>query len=103
MLVSRRLGLRFPSVRDGPRTFDLRDPKVEDFHPASWAEKDVGRFDVAVDDALGMCRLQRIGDLYRDVEQLRQIEPIMAVNHLRQSSAFEQLHHDEVLAWTIRR
>jgi hypothetical protein len=63
----------------------------------------VGRLDVAVDDALGVCRLQRVGDLHRDVEQVRQVEPMVAVNHLRQSLAFEQLHDDEVLTWTARR
>ena len=64
-----RLCLRSPRVRDDSRAFDLGDPKVEDFHLASWVEKDVGRLDVAVDDALGVGRLQRIGDLHRDVEQ----------------------------------
>src|ERR1700722_10039458 len=103
MLAPGRLCLRSPRVREGSRAFDLGDPKVEDFHLASWAEKDVGRLDVAVDDALGVCRLQRIGDLRRDVEQVRQIEPMMAANHLSQGLAFEKLHDDEVLAWTVRR
>jgi len=42
---------------------DLRQPKVENLGVAALGRKDVGRFDVAMDDAFRVRRIQRIGDL----------------------------------------
>jgi hypothetical protein len=42
---------------------DLRQPEVENLGMAALGYKDVGRLDVAVDDPLGVCGVQRIGNL----------------------------------------
>ena len=49
----------------------LRQPEVEHLHRAVRRDLDVGRFQIAVDDALLVCRLERLGDLARDRECLR--------------------------------
>ena len=44
----------------------LREPEVEHFHSAIRRDLDVGRFEIAVNDALFVRGLERLGDLLRD-------------------------------------
>jgi hypothetical protein len=47
-----------------------RQAEVEDLHLPGVAHHDVAGLDVAVDDALGVRRLERLGDLLRDADDL---------------------------------
>ena len=53
---------------------DLRQPEVEDFYLAVGREHDVGRLQVAMDDASLMGREQRVGHLPRDAQGLVHVE-----------------------------
>jgi hypothetical protein len=77
-------------------TVDLREPEVEDLHLPARVHEDVRRLDVPVDDALRVCRLERVGHLGGHVHELRGVES-PASDQVRQRLALEQLHHDEVL------
>jgi hypothetical protein len=75
---------------------ELRQPEVQDLGVAPAGDEDVGRLDVPVHDAPGMRRIERIGNLRRDLEQLlgpdrRPLDPVL------QRLPFEQLHGDEAL------
>jgi hypothetical protein len=48
----------------------LRQTEVEDFHFSAGSELDVGRFQIAVDDAPFVRGFQGIGHLQRDAEHL---------------------------------
>jgi hypothetical protein len=48
------------------RTYRLREAKVEHLHRAIRPQFDIGRLQVAVNDAAFMRRFQRLGDLSRD-------------------------------------
>ena len=74
----------------------LRQPKIEDLGLPAGSQKNVGRFQVAMHDALVVGDIERIGNLDSDVEDLIQRKR-MAVDLLGEAFAFEQLHGDEVL------
>jgi hypothetical protein len=42
---------------------DFREPKVENLGVSAFGDEDVRRLYVTMDDALGMCRVECIGDL----------------------------------------
>ena len=70
----------------------LREPEIEDLRTPR-REKDVGRLDVAVDDALGVRGIEGIGQRKRDVYGRGKIqrpprEPLL------QRLAFEELHRE---------
>ena len=48
---------------------DLGQSEVEDLGMTALGDKNVGRLDVAMDDALGMRRVERIGNLDRQRQQ----------------------------------
>ena len=50
-------------LRDLADALDLRQAEVEDLHLAARGDEDVRRLDVAVHDALGVRRFERVGDL----------------------------------------
>ena len=56
----------------------LRQAEVEHFDQPSGVSLDVGRFQVAVDDALFVRRLERVGDLPRDRQRLRERQAVRA-------------------------
>ena len=60
-------------------------------------DEDVGGLDVAMNDALGMARGQRVGHLDADVEDLFQIHRL-AAHAVLQAHALQLLHHDEGMA-----
>ena len=67
-------------------------------------DKNVCRLDIAMDDAAGVCRVERIGDLDAEREQLLNGHGV-ATDFLLQRYAIEELHGDEgppvVLAYVI--
>src|SRR5689334_5254664 len=71
----------------------LRETKVENLRAVLVADENVRRLDVAVDDALRMRRVERIGQLDGDVEQVLDFQR-SAVDAIAEALAPERLHHD---------
>ena len=61
---------------------------------AAIGNEKIGRLDVAMNDAFGVSRIQRIGDFDAQVNQAVSFERT-AQYRFPQSLAFEVLHHDE--------
>ena len=70
------------------------ESEVEDLGLAATGDENVGRLDVAVDDAFGVGGIERIGDLDGKVNNLLGRERAAANAHI-QGHAFEQLHGDK--------
>src|SRR2546423_15697490 len=58
-------------------------------------DKNICRLDIAVNDALGVSRFQRIGNLYPQVKQQIEFESLFA-DALLERPAFQQLHGNEM-------
>ena len=88
------VSIRASTGVDAPASGDeLRQAEVEHLHLAAAREEDVGRLDVAMQDAFGVRGVERVGDLRGDVEQVPQIErppDSCAIERL----ALEQLHRE---------
>ncbi len=78
----------------------LREAEVEHLHRAAAREEDVGRLDVAMQDAFGVRRVERVGDLRRDVEHVPQIERPSRQPPIERL-AVEQLHREIELAFVL--
>ena len=75
----------------------LGQPEIEDLGLDTRGHEDVGRLDVAVDDAVGVGGVQRVRNLSREVQhQTKRERP--AVHVLLERLALEQLHGDELRA-----
>ncbi len=83
-------------VSAGPGGLDLGQAEVQDLGLAPGGHEDVGGLEVAVDDALGVGRLEGVGDLGPELQQRLEVEG-PGSDPLRQGLALEQLHGDEVL------
>ena len=80
------------------RIESLREAEVEDLDPPVRGDLDVGRLQVPVDDAAIVRRLERLGDLTRDLERL--VERKSAVRQpVRERLSRHELHHDEPRAF----
>jgi len=64
---------------------------------ASGSDKDIGGLDVSMDDAFGMRRIERVGNVDGDGEKGIELHG-SAGDHVLQSFALEALHGDEGLA-----
>ncbi len=72
---------------------ELRQTKVQHLHLAATGQENVGRLDVAMKDAFGMRRIERVGDLRPQFENRAQVEG--AAGELPvECLAFEQLHRE---------
>ena len=77
-----------------PRIERLGETKVEKLRVTASGHEDVRRFDVAMNDVAAVRRVQRIGDLDRELERLVAGKRL-AVDAFLQRLPFEPLHHDE--------
>ncbi len=57
------------------RVHCLREAEIQYLHGAVRAHLDVLRLEVAMDDALLVRRLQRVGDLARDLQRIVERDP----------------------------
>jgi hypothetical protein len=98
MLVVDCFGLGSRNLaRRNARRFHFRQAKVENLCVSTLGNKDVRRFDVPVDDAFSVSRVERIGNLDRERQnQLHLQRP--SSNLLFQRDAVEKLHHDKGLS-----
>src|SRR5262245_54606698 len=71
----------------------LRETEVENLRAVLVADENIRRLDVAMDDALRMRSVERIGELNGDVEQVLDFQR-SAVDAIAEALAFERLHHD---------
>ena len=76
---------------------NLGQAEVQDFGASPAGHKNVSRFDVAMNDALGVRRIQRVGDVNCKREERRQIKRARG-NLVFQSCAIQILHGDEGFA-----
>ncbi len=53
---------------------ELGQAEIENLGLAALRDEDVGRLDVAMYDPAGVCRVERVGDLDGDIEQLVDFE-----------------------------
>ena len=76
---------------------ELGQAEIEHLHLSAPGEEDVGRLDVAVEDALGMRRVEGIGHLHADVEQRAEVDGATGEAQV-EWLAVEQLHGEIALA-----
>src|SRR5580704_6483834 len=75
---------------------DFGQTEVENFYLTSCGNKNVGRLDVAMNDSLGVCRVQCVGDLDAKIQQGFDFQRLGS-NFVLQGNAFKVLHGDEGL------
>ena len=73
---------------------ELGESEVEHLHLSGRRQEDVGGFDVAMDDVLGVRRDQSVGDLDANIEHFVDIHRVTG-DVLLEALAFEPLHDDE--------
>ena len=83
--------------RAGAISREFRQPEVEHLGVPAPGDEDVGGLDVAVQDALGVRQLNRVGDLHAQVEHHRQRQRLAADEPIERL-AFQVLHRDVLLA-----
>jgi hypothetical protein len=71
--------------------------KVENFDVPAPRDKDIPGFDIAVDDALGMCSVELFGDLHGKIEEFVEFERFEC-DAVAQSFSLEKLHREEIPA-----
>src|SRR5260370_13510464 len=75
---------------------------MEYFCRPSLGQEDVGRFDVAMNDALGMSRLKSAADSNSNIHKCCQRKWAMRLDQAGgESFSLEQFHHDERLALAL--
>src|ERR1035437_9646085 len=73
---------------------DLRQPKIENLRLTPIRDEDVGRVEVAVDDAFGVRSVQRIGNFDAQFEHRLDLQRF-AIDPVPERLPFQQLHRDE--------
>src|SRR3982075_2164579 len=74
----------------------FRQPKIKDLGMSALGHENVRRLDVAVDNTLGVCRIERISDFSREREQQLQLERLPR-DAVLQCQPVQVLHGDEGL------
>ena len=78
----------------------LGQPEVQDLGLLALGDEDVGRLDVAVQDAARVRGVERVGNLHGQPQQQADLERA-SVDLARQRAALEQLHRDERAALVL--
>src|SRR5438105_13738988 len=82
------------------RNRNFRQPEIQNLGVASLRYEDVRRLDVAMDDALGMGRIERICNFDGKGEQDVIVQRV-AGDHVLQRQPIQKLHHNEGPAFTL--
>ncbi len=86
-----------PGRRDpDSRVRCARDPEIDHPHVPAPIDEDVGRLDVAMDDAALVCGLQRTSHIDDDAERDVERHPSVALEEVLQVLPVHELHDDEV-------
>ena len=75
----------------------FRQPEVQNLRVPALGDEDIGGLDVAMDDALGVGRVQRVGDLDSS-DSNASVSSGLPGDAMLQSFAIQELHGDERLA-----
>src|SRR5262245_19543354 len=75
----------------------LRQTEVQQLGLASLGNENVGRLDIAMDDALGVSRVERIGYLPCQIQQRFDLH-LLAQESVLESLSLQQFHGDEGLS-----
>jgi len=79
---------------------DLGETKVEDFGVAPLSDENVGRLDVAMNDALGVRSVKAVGDVDGNGKELFVLQR-RARNGVFEGSPIEKFHDDETIAFVL--
>ncbi len=79
---------------------DLCQPEIQNLGMSRFSDEDVGRLDVAVDDACGVCRIQRISNLNGQRKHHVHLHRTVA-NHVLEGLTIQKLHRDVKLRVTL--
>jgi hypothetical protein len=79
------------------RLSHLGEAEVENRRVPASGDEDIGRLDVAVDDAVRMRGVERIGNLDGEIEKLLDRDPLTP-GLIRQHLPIEQFHDEKVLS-----
>ena len=74
----------------------FRDTEVRELHPSIGPHKNVGRFDVAVDDPVLMSMPECCGELHADFRSVGKSQCWTFVEHGSKITALDQLHDDGI-------
>ena len=77
---------------------DPRDAEVRDLHLATRVQHDVAGLDVAMDHSPGVCGLERLAHIHRDVDRAVRQDAAAAGQELGERATLHVLHHDVVHA-----
>ena len=83
-------------VFGGRRVGQLGETEVEHLRVAARGDEDVRGLDVAMDDALRVCRIERVGDFDAELDDPIELERV-SLDEMFERPPFEQLHHEELL------
>ena len=75
--------------------------EIQDLGLAALGDENVGGLDIAMDDAFGVRGVERIGDLYAEIENFVDRASGPVAMRCLQRLAFKQLHGDEGLAFVL--
>ena len=89
---------RFGNVAQHQRS--LRQAEIQDLRGPAVHEEDVRGLDVAVHDSLRVRRIQAVGDLDADLQELRNLDGLDG-DAVLEGLAFEQFHRDEGPAFEL--
>ena len=79
----------------------LRDPEIGHLHRSVIGKQYVLRLDVAVNDLMAVCVVERVGDLAADIHDIRKRKAALLLYELLERESLYKLHHDIGMALVL--